>query len=328
VTGIVPGVLAIGDVGRIRAAGGNPIMHASPMIDRVLRHLSLRMPNVFAVNAALLGFHFFIRNHVLPSALSSPRAGLMDYVFWRSIGPWSAYERACVDKHLSKAIARQLCPEIGIAQPLDVFPLAGLTFATFRQRLRVFGGTLAVAKPTHGSGAVLFLDPWPSDAALRKFYRECQASYFPLFREGQYDKLEKKVLIERSLGEPAAGRRAPDDFKFFCSRGRAFLCQINVDRYGDHRLVNMSVPDFIDCGVEYGTRRPDIPVPVPARWRDFVDYAERLSAPFEFVRVDLYDGPDDIYFGEFTFTPGAGLTNFSDPEFDRWLLGQLLATPG
>ncbi|HMA52619.1 MAG TPA: ATP-grasp fold amidoligase family protein [Magnetospirillaceae bacterium] len=298
-------------------------MHASPMMDRVIRHVSLRTPNLFATNVALLGLHYLLRNRALPNALSSDKAGLMDYIFWRSIGPWSAFEKGCVDKDLSKAIVRRLCPEIGIAEPLDVFPIAGMSFADFRRRLLAFSGQFAVAKPTHGSGAVLFLETEPSETALRKFYRECQASYFPLFREGQYHGLEKKVLVERSLGNPATGRKAPDDFKFFCSRGHAFLCQINVDRYGDHRLVNMSVPDFVDSGVEYGTRRPDQPVLRPPRWHDFVNYAEKLSEPFDFVRVDLYDGHDGIYFGEFTFTPGAGLTNFSDRQFERWLLLQL-----
>lgn len=298
-------------------------MHASPITDRVIRHVSLHTPNLFAANVALLGLHYFLRNHFLPHALSSDKAGLMDYIFWRSVGPWSAFEKSCVDKDLSKAVANRLCPRIGIAEPLAVFPLAGLSFSEFRRRLLVFTGQSAVAKPTHGSGAVIFLDEQPPDRALWKFYRDCKASYFPLFREGQYDKLEKKVLIERNLADPVAGRKAPDDFKFFCSHGRVFLCQINVDRYGDHRLVNMTVPDFIDSEVEYGTLRPDQPVPRPPRWDDFVHYAAQLSEPFDFVRIDLYDGHDDIYFGEFTFTPGAGLTNFSDRQFDRWLLHQL-----
>ena len=302
-------------------------MHASPMIDRVIRHLSLHIPNLFAANVALLGLHYAARNRALPRVLSSGEAGLMDYIFWRSVGPWNAFEKDCVDKERAKTIVRGMCPEIGIAEPLDVIPIAGLDFPEFRRRLLAFAGQPAVAKPTHGSGAVLFLDQEPSPRALRKFHRECQASYFPLFREGQYYKLEKKVLIERKLGNPAAGRKAPDDLKFFCSHGRAFLCQINVDRYGDHRLVNMLVPDFVDCGVEYGTSRPGKPVVRPPRWQDFVAYAERLSEPFDFVRVDLYDGEDDIYFGEFTFTPGAGLTNFSDPRFDRWLLSQLRLAP-
>ena len=47
------------------------------------------------------------------------------------------------------------------------------------------------------------------------------------------------------------------------------------------------------------------------------------EAEITFVRVDLHNGRDDIHFGEFTFTPGAGLTNFPDRRFDRWLLRQL-----
>ena len=35
--------------------------------------------------------------------------------------------------------------------------------------------------------------------------------------------------------------------------------------------------------------------------------AEALAAGFDFVRVDLYDGSDGIYFGELTFTPAASL---------------------
>lgn len=302
-------------------------MHDMPVFDRVVRHVSLRTPNLFTANVALLGLHYFARNRVFPRPLSSPRAGLMDYVFWKSVGPWSEFERACVDKEICKPIVRHMCPEIGIAEALEVFPLAGLSYDGFRKLLLAHRGEHAVAKPTHGSGTVLFLEDAVDERKLRKFYRECQANYFALFREGQYHELEKKVLVERSLGDPATGRKAPDDFKFFCSRGRAFLCQINVDRYGDHRLVNMSVPDFVDSGVEYGTRRPDRPVPMPARWADLVAYAERLSEPFEFVRLDLYEAHDGIYFGEFTFTPGAGLTNFSDRKFDRWLLRQLRREP-
>jgi len=297
-------------------------MHDAPMFDRIVRHVSLRIPNLFPANVALLGLHYLVRNKALPSTLTSARAGLMDYIFWKSVGPWSDFERACVDKELSKRIARGLCPAVRVAQPLDVFPVAGLSFAAFRERLMAFAGGPAVAKPTHGSGAVLFLGDAPGERALRRFYRECRASYFPLFREGQYHRLEKKVLVERQIAD-GAGRKAPDDYKFFCSRGRAFLCQVNVDRYGDHRLVNMSVPDFRDLGVEYGTRRPDRPMEPPPRWRELVACAEGLSSPFEFVRIDLYDGRDGVYFGEFTFTPGAGLTNFSDRGFDRWLLEQL-----
>jgi hypothetical protein len=302
-------------------------MHAAPLMDRILRRVSFYMPNLFAANAALLGLHFLVKNRRFPRTPEKNGAALSDYLFWKSIGSWNGFERACVDKESAKRVARQLCPEIGIPEVIEVFPLAEMSYRTFRERIMAYRGQPAVAKPTHGCGALLFMEDDMGEEELRKFYRDCRASYFQLFREGQYYQLEKKVIIERSLGDRSKGRKSADDFKFFCSRGHAFLCQINLDRFGDHRLINVTVPDFADSGVEYGTRRPDLMPDKPARWGDMVRFAAALSRPFEFVRIDLYNGGDDIYFGEFTFTPGAGLTHFSDAGFDRWLLGQLQLSP-
>ena len=44
--------------------------------------------------------------------------------------------------------------------------------------------------------------------------------------------------------------------------------------------------------------------------------ADRLSKPFDFVRVDLYLTPHGVRFGELTFTPAAALDNKRLPETD------------
>ena len=55
-------------------------------------------------------------------------------------------------------------------------------------------------------------------------------------------------------------------------------------------------------------------------------FAMKLSEPFCYVRVDLYILSDGIYFGELTFTPGAGGILWDPPETDtRW--GKLLRLP-
>lgn len=38
-----------------------------------------------------------------------------------------------------------------------------------------------------------------------------------------------------------------------------------------------------------------------------ISIAEKLSMPFPFVRVDLYLSDNEVYFGELTFTPAAGM---------------------
>jgi hypothetical protein len=48
-------------------------------------------------------------------------------------------------------------------------------------------------------------------------------------------------------------------------------------------------------------------------------YAEILGGGLEFVRVDLYDTPDRVYFGEITTTPVGGRLPFDSLEFDRYL---------
>ena len=38
-----------------------------------------------------------------------------------------------------------------------------------------------------------------------------------------------------------------------------------------------------------------------------IELARKLSAPFPYVRVDFYNPPDNIIFGELTYFPGSGL---------------------
>ena len=49
--------------------------------------------------------------------------------------------------------------------------------------------------------------------------------------------------------------------------------------------------------------------------------AERLAAAIDspFVRIDLYEIGDDIYFSEITFYPNAGVIPFEPKEWDRRL---------
>lgn len=60
-----------------------------------------------------------------------------------------------------------------------------------------------------------------------------------------------------------------------------------------------------------------------------IDVVRKLAKPFQFVRVDLYMANDHIYFGELTFTDGAGSDPFTPRSFDlemakRIKLGRVL----
>ena len=87
--------------------------------------------------------------------------------------------------------------------------------------------------------------------------------------------------------------------------------------------------DFFDCNWE---RIPNAGMGYPISGRkiekpeclaELLEYARKLSKPFIHARVDFYIVKDKIYFGEITFTNGAGFDRCSSYEFDlkmgNWL---------
>jgi TupA-like ATPgrasp len=50
---------------------------------------------------------------------------------------------------------------------------------------------------------------------------------------------------------------------------------------------------------------------------EMLEVARRLSADFDFVRVDLYNVAGRVYFGELTCTPGQGFTKIESQTRQR-----------
>ena len=63
--------------------------------------------------------------------------------------------------------------------------------------------------------------------------------------------------------------------------------------------------------------------PMPPHFEEMKAIARKLSENFPFVRVDLYDIEDQVYFGELTFFPANGMEPFYPPEYD-YQLGDML----
>ena len=59
------------------------------------------------------------------------------------------------------------------------------------------------------------------------------------------------------------------------------------------------------------------------RIKDMIKTAEILSKPFSSVRVDFYYVNNNIYFGELTFTDGAGSDPWSPISFDKEIASQM-----
>jgi hypothetical protein len=107
----------------------------------------------------------------------------------------------------------------------------------------------------------------------------------------------------------------PDDFKFFVIHGICRYVQVDVARFGA-RTHDFYRATWEHLPVSGGHPWADPPRPRPVHLDEMMALAETLGADTDFVRVDLYDLPDRIVFGELTSYPGGGDGPFRPVRFD------------
>ncbi|MDI7066103.1 ATP-grasp fold amidoligase family protein, partial [Klebsiella pneumoniae] len=120
----------------------------------------------------------------------------------------------------------------------------------------------------------------------------------------------------------------PADYKLHCFGGRPGRPIIYIlvisDRFGKATHGDVYDVDWNHLDVAIGYyKRSAKPAPRPKNLASVLDIAATLCEDFDYVRVDLYAPDNQVFFGELTFTPGAGVLPFTPDSIDyEW--GKLL----
>lgn len=194
----------------------------------------------------------------------------------------------CVDKVLARSRARELDPGLSLAaQILWPFPPALCLEDDF------------ILKTNHWSGNIQV----PSDYSHLESTLARRFQVYGVFNgEWPYSRIAPKVFLEQRIKDRDLA--FPTDYKFFCVKGEVVGVQVLNGRFEDlHEILvdpqGIGLPLYVRTPYSPHWRRPP-------NWNDLVESAKRISAPFDFVRVDLYSDDVRIFFGEFTFYPSAG----------------------
>ena len=154
-----------------------------------------------------------------------------------------------------------------------------------------------------------------------KVHRWLSKNYFDIGGENNYRYIPPKVLFEPLISAP---NEDLVDYKIWCFKGAAVFIGLHGDRANgakgeiftlNFEATRLSYPDIKNWA--------GVTLPKPKQMEKLVSLAERLAEPFNFVRVDLYEVDNKIFFGELTFTPGDGL-NIRIPYDEDLRLGELL----
>lgn len=186
-----------------------------------------------------------------------------------------------------------------------------------------------VIKCNHGCGYNLICPDKKSldiRASMLRIEKWMNTDFWRCYAEMQYQKIPKRILCEKYLGD---GEHLPRDYKVYCFHGRPLYILVC-----DGRELQCTQFYFFDSNWNFcPITRDGLVVPAdytmekPVCLNEMLACAARLSEPFPFVRADFYEVDGKLIFGELTFTPSGALDTGRLPETDM-MFGQLLRLSG
>jgi hypothetical protein len=301
----VPTDLAV--AGRRLASRVGKALQASPLLPVAYRHT----PPVVLRAILFYRFHNRVPRVRRPSTFA-------EKVNWRVLFDRRDVLAWTCDKLQMKEQARRRDPRIAVPRTIwhgtDLAELAALPLP---ERW--------VLKANHASQRVHLGSGRPTVAELERITSGWLEPSFQeaSYREWAYQKAARVLVVEEWIGDDDG--TAPADLKFFCFDGRVAMVAVHLSRFSDHTVAFYD-PSWRKLSVTVPGNPPVPDVPEPENLADLLDHATRLSAGFDFIRVDLYNTPRGVYLGEFTPYPASGWVVFEPATFDR-TLGELWTLP-
>lgn len=176
-------------------------------------------------------------------------------------------------------------------------------------------------KCNHTSGCnYLYRKGQTDEKWLRKLFSlYLKRNHYNVGREWVYRGIPPRIIVEKELKSKEPLR----DYRMFCFDGEVKVVMVNVGtatENGEHAknvFRSFYTPDFEqikDLRI-LGDEAASKGLTKPKGWNEMVDIAQKLSKPFAFCRVDLYNIDGKIYLSEMTFFPNAGINNFQPQEW-------------
>ena len=176
--------------------------------------------------------------------------------------------------------------------------------------------TPIVIKTNHASGKVFIIKD-KSGEDFKRIRKELtlllQYNFYHAHREWHYKNIKPRIMVEQFIEGSDGG--TPEDYKFHCFAGEVKYIQIDTDRFETHKRIFYDTAwNKIMLELRFPPATDMLRPPMLER---MLNAAKALSTDFPYVRVDLYATHSHVYFGELTFTPGAGFEEFTPQAADK-----------
>ncbi len=263
-------------------------------VPRLLRRL---LPRNALGDAIYAWLHYSWKQRRFPGRKGSGR--LSDLIFWNKfdgtlLNPLCQFVS---DKEYARHFITAI---VGEQYNVEAYQLLRSLQEVERMKLTRFP---CVVKPVHMSGQVLICHG-PLEAENKNLVMEwMRRNYYLESREQHYKYLRPGIIVEEFVSDD--GVSVPDDIKVFCFNGVPGFIHVDSGRFTQptRNLYDTSWKR-LPWTIHLPARVEDDPR--PERLDEMLEIARRLSAPFDFIRVDMYVTDKGIKVGELTNCPGSG----------------------
>ena len=177
-----------------------------------------------------------------------------------------------------------------------------------------------VLKTTHGGGGggviVCNKENLNREEIQLKLKKALKGDIYKGYREWPYKNVPHRIIAEKYLS-PYPNEELTD-YKWYCFNGIPKYCQVIRDRHTQETIdfydTDWNLMEFV--GLNPNVKNGKTPVSKPKNLIEQIRIATELSKNIPFLRVDLYEVNDKVYFGELTFFPASGLGKFTPKEWD------------
>ena len=220
-------------------------------------------------------------------------------------------DKVAVRAHLKEVLGEDICiPMLGAWNHYDE-----IDFTMLPDKF--------VLKCNHDSGSVKIISDKASmdHTALRDFYESrLEQNPFTLGREYPYRDVPPMIYAEQFM--IPEGDSDINDYKFFCFNGKPEILFVATERNTDVKF------DFFDMEFQHLDivnihPQSNHVVAKPQTFEGMKRLAAKLSQGMRFVRIDLYEINNKIYFSEFTIYHAGGFWPMTPAEWE-YKLGDLI----
>lgn len=253
-----------------------------------------------------------------------------DKIQWMKLHDNTPIKSICADKYR----VREYIEQCGLGDKLHLIPLLGawdnvdaIDFDSLPDRF--------VLKQNASSG-MNYIVRDKNKLDLEKIKKMLKVwlntTYGYMGIEQQYFSCPRLIIAEKYMEEMDGNLH---DYKIHCFHGEPRVFEMIGDRNLEDHTAYAAYYDadwnHLDIRTKFG-KYTDYPQGLerPENLDDILEIARKLSAPFPYVRVDLYNitskEGNKVYFGELTFTPANGADAW-EPESIDYEWGRMIKLP-